>query len=98
LECGEIGIGFRQGGKFKERATSEAANIGVFVIQHREESRNGCGVGSIAKQACCGGTGEPVGVLSGLAKKGGGIGGGENSGCLDRFAADGGVGIAEGVA
>ena len=98
LESGEIGIGFRQSGQFKERTASEAANIRVFVIEHGEKSRNGCGVGSIAEEACGGGAGEPIGVLGGLAEKGGGIGGRENSGCLDRLAADGGVGIAEGVA
>ena len=97
LEGGKVGVWLSRGGELQKRASGEAADVGVFILKHGEESGNRAGVGPASEKASGGGTGEPVGILRCLAKERGGLGGGENAGGFDGFAANGGIGIAQGV-
>ena len=65
-------------------------------MEHGEESGNGAGISPTSEKARGGGPGEPIRILRRLAKEGGGLGGGENAGGLDRFATNGGIGVAQG--
>ncbi len=96
LEGGKVGVRFGRGGKLQKRAAGEAADVGVFVLEHGEESGNGAGISPTSEKARGGGPGEPIRILRRLAKEGGGLGGGENAGGLDRFATNGGIGVAQG--
>ena len=95
LKRREVGIGFCQSGEFQKRSSGEAANIGVFVLQHGEESRDRGGVGAVSEESGSGCAGEPIGILGGLTENWGGLGGGKNAGGFDGFAANGRIRVTE---
>jgi len=91
LKRGEVGIGFCQSGKLQKGSAGEAAYIGVFVLQHGEESRDSGGVGAVSEESGSGCAGEPIGILGGLTEKWGGLRGGKNAGGFDGFPSNGGI-------
>ena len=91
LKSGEVGIGFCQSGEFQKGSAGEAANIGVFVLQHGKESRDSGRVGAVSEESGSGCAGEPIGILGGFTEKWGGLRGGKNAGGFDGFPSNGGI-------
>jgi hypothetical protein len=98
LKRGDVCIGFCQSREFQKGSAGEAANIGVFVLQHGEESGNGGWVGAVSEESGSGCAGEPIGILGGCTKKWGGLGGGKNAGGFDGFTSNGGIRVTKGGA
>ena len=70
MEGGEVGVGCGASSKLEKRTAGETADIGVAVGEHGKESGDGGGIGATSEKASGGGTGEPIGILAGLAKEG----------------------------